>query len=409
MTEHVPAGAPQPSARAILLIELALAMGGFGIGTGEFAIMGLMPNVAQDLNVSEPQVGHVISAYALGVVVGAPALAIIGARLPRRILLTLLMLFFAAGNFASALAPDYQTLMLNRFIAGLPHGAYFGVASLVAASMVAPDKRANAVSRVLLGLTVAILVGNPLATWLGQWLSWRSAFALVGSIALLTAALVFIHLPASRQEEPSNPMREIRAFNQPQVWLALAISAIGFAGMFCVFSYLAPTLLEVTGVHEAWIPLGLAAFGLGTIVGNLVGGWLFDRMKFKAVALVLIWSTAVLLLFPLSVHSIWTILPAIFAIGTMAALSPPLQTHLMDVASEAQTLAAASNHAAFNVANALGPWLGGLAISAGLGWSVTGYIGAITAALGLLIFFRAWKLKSGLAQSAPAGQSVADN
>ena len=181
MTEHAPAGAPQLSARAVLLIELALAMGGFGIGTGEFAIMGLMPNVAQDLNVSEPQVGHVISAYALGVVVGAPLLAILGARLPRRILLMLLMLFFAAGNFASALATDYHALMLNRFIAGLPHGAYFGVASLVAASMVAQEKRANAVSRVMLGLTVAILIGNPLATWLGQWLSWRVAFALVGA------------------------------------------------------------------------------------------------------------------------------------------------------------------------------------------------------------------------------------
>lgn len=409
MTEHAPAGTPPLSARAVLLIELALAMGGFGIGTGEFAIMGLMPNVAQDLNVSEPQVGHVISAYALGVVVGAPLLAILGARLPRRILLMLLMLFFAAGNFASALATDYHALMLNRFIAGLPHGAYFGVASLVAASMVAPDKRANAVSRVMLGLTVAILIGNPLATWLGQWLSWRSAFALVGAIALLTVALVFIYLPASRQEETSNPIRELRAFNQPQVWLALAISSIGFAGMFCVFSYLAPTLLEVTRVHEAWIPFALAAFGLGTIVGNMAGGWLFDRLKFKSVALVLLWSTAVLLLFPLSVHSIWSVLPAVFAVGTMVALAPPLQTHLMDVAAEAQTLAAASNHAAFNIANALGPWLGGLAISAGLGWTVTGYVGAVTAVLGLLIFLQAWKLQTVPAETAPAGRAVTEN
>lgn len=409
MTEHAPAGAPQLSARAVLLIELALAMGGFGIGTGEFAIMGLMPNVAQDLNISEPQVGHVISAYALGVMVGAPLLAILGARLSRRILLMLLMLFFAAGNFASALAPDYHALMLNRFIAGLPHGAYFGIASLVAASMVAPDKRANAVSRVMLGLTIAILVGNPLATWLGQWLSWRTAFALVGAIALLTVALVFLYLPASRQEEHSNPMHEIRAFHRPQVWLALAISSIGFAGMFCVFSYLAPTLLEVTRVHERWIPLGLAAFGLGAIAGNMVGGWLFDRLQFKSVALLLIWSSVVLLLFPMSAQSIWTILPAVFAVGTMVALSPALQTHLMDVAAEAQTLAAASNHAAFNIANALGPWLGGLAISAGLGWTVTGYVGAITAVLGLLIFLQAWKLQTRPAEAEPAGQAVAEN
>jgi len=405
MTEHAPAGAPQLSARAILLIELALAMGGFGIGTGEFAIMGLMPNVAQNLNISEPQVGHVISAYALGVVVGAPLLAILGARLPRRTLLMLLMLFFAAGNFASALATDYHTLMLNRFIAGLPHGAYFGVASLVAASMVAPEKRANAVSRIMLGLTISILIGNPLATWLGQWLSWRTAFALVGAIALFTVTLVFIYLPVNRHEETSNPIRELRAFNRPQVWLALAISAIGFAGMFCVFSYLAPTLLEVTKVHQGWIPLGLAAFGLGAIVGNIAGGWLFDRLQFRAVALLLAWSALVLLLFPLSTGSIWTILPAVFAIGSMVSLSPALQTHLMDVAAEAQTLAAASNHAAFNVANALGPWLGGLAISAGLGWTVTGYVGAATAIIGLLIFAQAWKLHIGTAELPEAGEA----
>ncbi len=281
---HASTGKPALSARAILLIELALAMGGFAIGTGEFAIMGLMPNVAQGLGISEPQVGHVISTYALGVVVGAPLLAIIGSRMFRRHLLLLLMSFFALGNFASALAPDYHTLMLFRFIAGLPHGAYFGVAMLVAASMVAPDQRAKAVSRVLAGLTIAMLIGNPTATWLGQGLSWRWAFALVGLIALLTVLLVAIFLPLDRSEPRNNPMRELRDFNRKPVWLALAISSIGFAGMFCVFSYLAPTLLEVTGVGENWIPVGLAAFGLGGIVGNIVGGWLFDKLGFKAVA-----------------------------------------------------------------------------------------------------------------------------
>ncbi|MDX2353321.1 MFS transporter [Stutzerimonas xanthomarina] len=383
-------GKPTLSARAILLIELALAMGGFAIGTGEFAIMGLMPNVAQGLGISEPQVGHVISAYALGVVVGAPLLAILGSRMFRRHLLLLLMTFFALGNFASAMAADYHTLMVFRFIAGLPHGAYFGVAMLVAASMVAPDQRAKAVSRVLAGLTIAMLIGNPTATWLGQWLSWRWAFGLVGLIALLTVLLVAIFLPLDRSEPRNNPMRELRDFNRKPVWLALAISSIGFAGMFCVFSYLAPTLLEVTGVGEHWIPVGLAALGLGGIVGNIFGGWLFDKLGFKAIAWLLLWSIVVLLVFPLAAHSLWTILPAAFAVGTMVSLGPPLQTHLMDVAGEAQTLAAASNHSAFNVANALGPWLGGLAISAGLGWTSTGYIGAATAAVGLLVFWWAW-------------------
>ncbi len=395
-------------ARAVLLIELALAMGGFAIGTGEFAIMGLMPDVAQGLGISEPQVGHVISSYALGVVVGAPLLAILGSRLLRRQLLLLLMGFFALGNFASALAPDYHALMAVRFVTGLPHGAYFGVAMLVAASMVAPDKRAQAVARVLMGLTVAILIGNPLATWLGQWLSWRYAFALVGAIALLTVLLVALYLPRSQNEPRNSPLHEMRAFNRPQVWLALAISSIGFAGMFCVFSYMAPTLLEVTGVNSGWIPFALAAFGLGGIVGNMAGGWLFDRLRLQAVAWLLLWSTLVLLVFPLAAQSAWTIFPAVFAVGTMVSLSPALQTHLMDVASDAQTLAAASNHAAFNIANALGPWLGGLAINAGFGWTSTGYIGAATAIGGLLVFAWAWKLRETESDTLGAGIAGCD-
>jgi len=394
MTAHAHPPTPRFSPRAILLIELALAMGGFAIGTGEFAIMGLMPNVAQGLGISEPQVGHVISTYALGVVVGAPLLAILGARLFRRHLLLLLMSFFALGNFASAMAPDYHSLMVFRFIAGLPHGAYFGVAMLVAASMVPADQRAKAVSRVLAGLTIAILIGNPTATWLGQWLSWRWAFGLVGMVALLTVLLVALFLPLDRGEPRNNPMRELRDFNRKPVWLALAISSIGFAGMFCVFSYLAPTLLDINGASEKWIPVGLAAFGLGAIIGNLFGGWLFDRLGFKAIAWLLLWSIFVLLIFPFATHSLWTLLPAAFAVGTMVSLSPALQTHLMDVAADAQTLAAASNHSAFNVANALGPWLGGMAISAGLGWSSTGYIGAATGVIGLLVFWWAWNVRN---------------
>ncbi|HUE93048.1 MFS transporter [Pseudomonas sp.] len=406
MTPTTATAAPRLSARAIILIELALALGGFAIGTGEFAIMGLMPNVAQDLGISEPQVGHVISSYALGVVVGAPLLAILGSRLYRRHLLLLLMSCFAIGNFASALAPDYQTLMLYRFLAGLPHGAYFGVAMLVAAAMAAPHKRAKAVSRVLMGLTIAILIGNPVATWLGQWLSWRYAFVMVGAIALLTVAMVAIFLPLDKQQVRSNPLGELRAFNRAPVWLALAISSVGFAGMFCVFSYMAPTLLEVTRLDARWIPLALATFGLGGILGNMFGGWLFDKLRFQAVAWLLLWSALVLALFPLAAQSPWSLFPAVFAVGTMVALSPALQTHLMDVAHGAQTLAAASNHAAFNIANALGPWLGGLAIRAGFAWTVTGYIGAATALAGLLVFYWAWKIQPP-ASSVPSEQHAA--
>lgn len=387
--------------RAILLIELALALGGFAIGTGEFSIMGLMPNVAQDLAITEPQVGNVISTYALGVVVGAPILAILGSRLLRKHLLLLLMGIFAVGNFASALAPDYHSLMIYRFFAGLPHGAYFGVAMLVAASMAPPHKRAKAVSRVLMGLSIAIVVGNPIATWLGQMLSWRYAFAMVALIALLTVVMVALFLPLDKHQPRSDPLSEMRAFNRPQVWLALAISSVGFAGMFCVFSYMAPTLIEVTQLSPSWIPLSLLAFGLGGIIGNIGGGWLFDKLQFKAVAWLLLWSAAILMLFPVAAQSAWTVFPAVFAVGTMVALSPALQTHLMDVAHGAQTLAAASNHAAFNVANALGPWLGGLAISAGFGWTSTGYIGAITALAGLLVFFWAWNIGNPVEQANP--------
>ncbi|NYZ61223.1 MFS transporter [Luteimonas deserti] len=369
-------------------ILFVLALGGFAIGTSEFAMMGLMPNLVRSFAVAEPQVGHMISAYALGVVIGAPVLAVLGASWSRRALLMALMAFYALGNLATALAPGYGTMLAARFVAGLPHGAYFGVAMLVAASISPPAQRGAAVSRVLLGLSVAILVGNPLATWLGQLSSWRWTFALVALLALCTTACVWRLVPATPAASGQSPLRELRAFNRPQVWLALAIAAVGFAGMFCVFSYLAPTVVEVTGMAEAWIPLALAAFGVGAIAGNLAGGWLFDRLQFRAVAWILGWSLPVLLLFPLAAHSPWSLLPAVGALGTMGALAPVLQARLMDVAGEAQTLAAASNHAAFNAANALGPWLGGLAIGAGFGWTATGYVGAATAAAGLALY--AW-------------------
>tara|TARA_R110000764_G_scaffold239296_1_gene338357 strand:+ start:34569 stop:35789 length:1221 start_codon:yes stop_codon:yes gene_type:complete len=383
-----------PAKVASWLILLALAIGGFAIGTGEFVIMGLMPDMAADLQVSEPQVGHVISTYAIGVMVGAPVLAIFGARLRRRNLLLLLMAFFAVGNVGSALAPGYHSLMVARFIAGLPHGAYFGVAALVAASLVAPNKRAAAVSQVMLGLTVAILIGNPLATMLGQSISWRYAFVAVAVIALLTIVMVAIFVPFEAQHKPSNPLTELQAFRRPQVWFALGIGAIGFAGMFCVFSYLAMTLLDVTKVPRAMVPLAMAAFGVGAILGNLVGGWLFERLQFRAVGVVLVWSTVVLLLFPLAAQAMWSILLASVAVGSMVALSPPLQTRLMDVAADAQTLAASAHHAAFNIANALGPWLGGMAIVAGFGWTSTGYVGAATALGGLLLYWLARRHES---------------
>src|SRR5690554_6855311 len=334
---------------------------------------------------------HLISTYALGVVVGAPILAILGAQLFRRQLLILLMSFYALGNLASALASNYESLLVFRFIAGLPHGAYFGVAALVAASLVPVHKRAKAVSQIMMGLTLALLIGNPLATVMGQSMDWRYAFGFVGLVSLLTVVLITLFLPKNPQEQRHSPLSEVRAFNKPQIWFALAIGAIGFAGMFAVFSYLAPTLLEVTRVDAVWIPVALVVFGMGGFVGNLLGGWLFDRLQFRAVGVILVFSAMILSVFPSATGSLPVLLVVCFLTALMVALGPALQTHLMDVATGAQTLAAASHHAAFNLANALGPWLGGLAITAGFGWQSTGFVGSATAVAGQMIFLVAWR------------------
>ena len=383
------------SRTTVAKMEAAMALGSFAIGTGEFAIMGLMPDIAGNLQLSEPQVGHAISAYALGVMVGAPTLAILGAKLWRKHMLLLLMALYALGNLATALAPSYAGLVAFRFISGLPHGAYFGIAAVVASSMVLTHQRAGAVARVMMGLTLAMLLGNPIATLLGQFFGWRSAFVLVGLIALCTIALVWRFVPQRHDEARSDPRKELQAFRLPQVWMALAIASIGFAGMFCVFSYLAPTMLEVTKVSPQWIPFGLAAFGAGGIIGNIAGGKLFDKLQFRAVGVVLVWSIAVLLFFPFAAHSLGSILLGIGLVGTMIALAAPLQIRLMDIANEAPSLAAASNHAAFNLANALGLWFGGIAITAGLGWTSTGYIGAATALAGLGLYCVARRMKDG--------------
>ncbi|CRN08281.1 Inner membrane transport protein YdhP [Pseudomonas sp. URMO17WK12:I11] len=384
-----------PGKSTVVKMEAAMALGSFAIGTGEFAIMGLMPDIASNLNLSEPQVGHAISAYALGVMVGAPTLAILGAKVLRKHMLLMLMALYALGNLATAFAPSFGGLIAFRFISGLPHGAYFGIAAVVASSMVPNNQRAGAVARVMMGLTLAMLLGNPIATFLGQYFGWRSAFVLVGLIAVCTIAMVWRFVPQRHDEVRSDPRKELKAFTLPQVWMALGIASIGFAGMFCVFSYLAPTMLEVTRVAPQWIPFGLAAFGLGGIVGNIVGGKLFDRLQFRAVGLVLAWSVLVLLFFTFAAANLWSLLLGIGLVGTMIALAAPLQIRLMDIAHEAPSLAAASNHAAFNLANALGPWLGGMAITAGLGWTSTGYIGAAMALLGLGLYAVARRMKGG--------------
>jgi DHA1 family inner membrane transport protein len=371
---------------AVLLITFALAVGGFGIGTGEFVIMGLLPDVAKTFDVSIPMAGYVISAYALGVVVGAPIIAVLSARVPRRTLLLWLMGVFAAGNILSAMAPDFWSFTFLRFLTGLPHGAYFGVASLVAASMVPPNKRARAVGRVMLGLTIATLLGTPLATFMGQLLSWRAAFYLVGGIGALTVALVWYFKPKDKVQEGASILRELSAFAKPQVWLTLGVAAVGFGGMFSVFSYIASTTTETAGLSASMVAVVLALFGIGMNVGNIVGSRLADISLKGTIGGSMVFYIIVMLIFANFAQYPIVLYITVFLVGCGFAPAPALQTRLMDVAADAQTLAAASNHSAFNIANALGAALGGLVISWGWGFAATGYVGVLFSLLGLGVF-----------------------
>lgn len=361
-------------------------MGGFAIGTTEFATMSLLPYFSRDLGIDAPMAGHVISAYALGVVLGAPLVAVLAARLARRTLLIGLMGVFAVANGLTGLSPSYSAMMGLRFISGLPHGAYFGIAMLVAASLVAHERRAQASARVLMGLTVATIIGVPMANWLGQAVGWRWCFAIVAALSLLTATLVALYAPHQPPAKDASPLTELSALRNKHVWLTLGIGAVGFGGLFTVYTYLADTLLAVTHVDESVIPLVFAVFGSGMMTGLVVVPRFAHRDLMKAAGWILLWFAVTLALYSFSTGNIWTITASVFLIGLGGALGPILQTRLMDVAGEAQTLAAALNHSAFNVANALGPLLGGIAIAHGLGLSSAGFVGAGLALSGLAIW-----------------------
>lgn len=375
-----------PATTNIRLVLLALAMGGFAIGTTEFASMSLLPYFSAGLGIDEPTAGHVISAYALGVVVGAPILAIFFARMSRRTLAMGLMAVFAVANVLSALSPSYHWMLLFRFISGLPHGAYFGVAALMAASLVPLNKRAWAVGRVMLGLSIATVIGVPFATWLGQNLGWRWGFGISGILAIVTFVMIMAFAPKDKPRPDATPLRELAALKNRQVWLTLGIGAIGFGGMFAIYAYLASTLLNVTGVTPHWVPIVLTVFGAGMTCGTLIGSWGADRALMPTAGILLFSNAVFLMIFPFVVYDIWILTGLVFLIGCTGGLGTVLQTRLMDVAQDAQTLAAALNHSAFNVANALGPYLAGLAIAAGYGFASAGFVGSALALGGLLIW-----------------------
>ena len=374
------------------LALLALAVGGFAIGTTEFAAMSLLPQFARGLGIDEPTAGHVISVYALGVVVGAPTIAVLAAKIERRVLLIGLMTFLGIANGLSALAPTYPLMLLARFLSGLPHGAYFGVGSLVAASMVPREKRSRAVSRMMLGLTIATIAGVPLANGIGQWFGWRWGFGIVAIIAAATVAMLVRFAPILRPAKDASPLGELAALRNGQVWLTLAIGAVGFGGIFCVYTYLASTLTEVTGVSSAFTPVAFALFGVGMTIGTLVCAKAADVALMPAAGITLLFGAGALALYAPAAPHLWAILPVVLLIGCGGGLSTILQTRLMDVAEEAQTLAAALNHSAFNTANAIGPWLGGLAIAGGFGLPSTGWVGTALALGGFAIWALSWAL-----------------
>ncbi|MGI9155984.1 MAG: MFS transporter [Marmoricola sp.] len=368
------------------LAVLALAMGGFAIGTTEFVTMGLLPEISDGVGVSIPAAGRVISAYAVGVVVGAPVIAFLGARLPRRGLLVALMTWFVAGNAASALAGSYGLLTAARFLAGLPHGAYFGVASLVAASLAGPERRGRAVSLVMLGLAVANIVGVPAATWLGQHLGWRSAYWTVSVLGAVTIAMVLVFVPRCPGDPEATGRRELTAFARPQVWLTLLVGAVGFGGMFAVYSYISPTLTQVGGLPASAVPWFLLVFGLGMTGGTFLGGVLADWSVFRSLLVSSVAMGLSLLAFSVTAHWGWWAVPNIALIAVVSSvLVVNLQLRLMEVAGNAQTLGAAMNHASLNMANALGAFLGGLVIAAGYGYTAPALVGAGLSVAGLLV------------------------
>lgn len=374
---------------------LSLAVGSFGIGMTEFVVMGLLPNIAEDLTPSLwasssedaiAQAGWLISLYALGVVVGAPTIAGSVAKYPRHRVMIGLALALTVFNALTFLAPTFEMVAASRFLAGLPHGAYFGIGALVAADVLGPGMRAKGVAFVLTGLTVANVVGVPLGTYLGQQVGWRAAFMVVAAIFAAATILIAIFVP----EHPGDPGRTLRAelkvFGIRQVWLALGVGAIGFGGFFAVYSYVAPMVTEVAGSPEWVVPVVLVLMGLGMTAGNLVGGHLADVNLKRTLVGGLIGLAVVLVLLAVTAQWIWALGFFVFATGFVASvLSPTIQTRLMDVAADNQSIAAALNHSALNIGNSLGAFLGGLVIAAGWGFVAPAWVGVALALGGLAL------------------------
>ncbi|MFJ4798288.1 MFS transporter [Kitasatospora purpeofusca] len=373
------------------LALVALAVTAFAIGTTEFAAMGLLPQVANDLDVSIPQAGWLISAYALGVVIGAPLLTALAAGRPRKAVLVALAGFFAAGNLLCALAPDFWTLAAARLVTGLPHGAFFGAGAVAAAELVAPDRRARAVAVMFSGLTLANVVGVPAATLLGQHLGWRATMLVVVAIGAAGALSIARLVPALPSPAQSGLRHELGAFRSGQLWLALATVVFGCGGFFACYSYITPLLTEVSGFATGSVTLVLALFGVGMTIGNLLGGYAADRALRPTVCVAFLLLAAVLALFAVTARAQWSAAATVVLVGMFGfAIVPAVQTLVMREARGAPTLASATVQGAFNLANAQGAYFGGLALDAGLGWTSPPLVGSGLAASGAAIAVAAW-------------------
>jgi MFS transporter, DHA1 family, inner membrane transport protein len=362
---------------------LALAIGAFGIGTTEFVVMGMLPQIAGGLGVSVSAVGMLISAYAIGVVVGAPTLTALGVRFSPRQTLVGLMVVFVVGNALSAFAPTYETLAAARVLTALSHGAFFGVGAVAARRLVSPDRATQAISLMITGLTLANVIGVPLGTFVAQQTSWRLVLGAIAVIGLVTIACLLAWMPRD-VGEPSDLRSELRAFRRGQVWLVLGLTMVGFAALFAVYSYVSPILTELGGIPEAWVTPVLALFGIGTTVGTLLGGRFGDRYGFSFVAVGLVAAAVVLVAFAFLARTPVAAVVLLVLFGTVSfALGPVVQNGVIEAAQvRGGSLVSAANQGAFNVANAVGAALGALVLSAGFGYTAPMWVGAVLALVG---------------------------
>ena len=382
----------------------ALALGGFGIGLTEFVIAGLLPEVAADFAVSESTAGALIWGYALSVAAGGILLTVAASRLNRKTALLGLMVLFIAGNVLSAVAPDFGTMLLGRVLAALCHGAFFGIGAVVAADLVAEKRRAAAISLMFAGLTIANVLGVPLGTFLGQAAGWRSTFWVIAAIGVLALAGVAALTPSTPPRRDGSILGEFRIFTSAQVWLSIVVTILGFGGVFGAFSYIAYTLTGVSGFDSAAVPWLLVLFGIGSFAGNLLGGRAADVNPRRTLTVLLSALTVILVAFALTAAN-----PVVAGIGLalMGGVGfgtvPALQLRVLGFAGSAPTLASGANIAAFNVGNALGAWIGGQTIAAGLGYTSPIWAGAAVTAVGLLVYLVATVLPGGERRAAPRG------